>query len=138
MYDHVLIPTDGTETSARAVEHGVGLAAELGATVHALSVIEGAGAVQRDQIRADPEEESREAVEAVEAAADDAGVPVATALREGTSADEILEHIVEQQADLVVMGTDERAGLDRVFDNSVAEEVLENTTVPVLTVTNPA
>lgn len=138
MYDHVLIPTDGTETSERAVEHGLGLAAALDATVHALSVVQGAGAVQRDQLRADPEAEAERAIEAVERAGDDADVPVTTTLREGTPDEEILRYVDEEGAELIVMGTDERTGLDRVLDASVAESVLENTTVPVLTVKNPA
>ena len=136
MYQHVLIPTDGSEGDARAIEHGVGLADAVGATVHALTVNQGAGAMQRDRLRSDPEAEAAAAIERVERVADDAGVPVTTAVREGTDpADEILAHARDQQADLIVMGTSDPSGIDRLFDESVAESVLEDTTVPVLTVT---
>lgn len=39
MYEHILIPTDGTKLSARAVKAGLGLAQKLGARVTALQVI---------------------------------------------------------------------------------------------------
>ncbi len=137
MYEHVLIPSDGSETSRRAIEHGVALASETGGTVHGLSVIESSGSTQRDQLRSDPEAEAEQAVEAVGQAAADAGVEATTTLRKGPAADEIRDHIAQHEFDLIVMGTDNRTGLDRVLDHSVAEDVLENSIVPVLTVPNP-
>lgn len=137
MYENVLIPTDGTETSRRAAEHAVALASGLDSTVHAVSVVEGSGTMQRDQLRADPEAEARDAVEAVERAAADENVAVTTALREGPPTEEIHAHADDYDVDLIVMGTDNRSGLERVLDHSVAEDVLENSTVPVLTVPNP-
>ena len=38
MYRHILIPTDGSELSKRAVQHGVDLAKSLGAQVTAMTV----------------------------------------------------------------------------------------------------
>ena len=38
MYKHILIPTDGSEVSARAIEEGARLAAALGARVTVLTV----------------------------------------------------------------------------------------------------
>src|ERR1700687_5973043 len=40
MHKHIMIPTDGSELSARAVEAGLQLAARLGAQVTAMSVTE--------------------------------------------------------------------------------------------------
>lgn len=137
MYENVLIPTDGTETSRRAAEHAIAIARALDSTVYGLSVIEGSGTMQRDQLRADPEGEAQEAVDAVERAATAEGVSVTTALREGPPTDEIHAHAAEHDIDLIVMGTDNRSGLGRVLDHSVAEDVLEDSTVPVLTVPNP-
>jgi len=39
MFKHILLPTDGSELSLRAVDTGIGLAASLGARVHAFHVI---------------------------------------------------------------------------------------------------
>ena len=38
MYDHILIPTDGSIETEQAVSHGFGLARTYEATVHALYV----------------------------------------------------------------------------------------------------
>jgi len=38
MYRHILIPTDGSELSRRAVQHGLSLAKAVGAKVTALTV----------------------------------------------------------------------------------------------------
>jgi len=38
MYRHILIPTDGSELSKKAVQHGVGLAKALAAQVTAVTV----------------------------------------------------------------------------------------------------
>jgi nucleotide-binding universal stress UspA family protein len=38
MYRHILIPTDGSELSKKAVQHGVGLAKAVGVQVTAVTV----------------------------------------------------------------------------------------------------
>jgi nucleotide-binding universal stress UspA family protein len=40
MYKHILIPTDGSDLSQQAIEHGVALAKAVGARVTALTVTE--------------------------------------------------------------------------------------------------
>ncbi len=39
MYTNILIPTDGSELSSKAVQHGVALAKRIGARVTALTVL---------------------------------------------------------------------------------------------------
>ena len=39
MYTNILIPTDGSEFSSKAVQHGVALARRIGARVTALTVL---------------------------------------------------------------------------------------------------
>lgn len=137
MYDHVLVPADDSETSRRAVDHAISIASAFDATVHGLSVVESSGSSQRDQLRADLESEARAAVDAVAETAAAAGVERTTTVREGPPADEIRDHMAQHEFDLIVMGTETRTGLGRVFDHSVAEDVLEHASVPVLTVPGP-
>jgi nucleotide-binding universal stress UspA family protein len=59
-----------------------------------------------------------------------------TAQLTGNPSDEILEYIEAQGIDLVVMGTHGRRGLDKVMFGSVAQRIVQMSTVPVLTV-NP-
>ena len=54
----------------------------------------------------------------------------------GDPADEIVKFVDEQGIDLIVMGTHGRKGLDRTLMGSVADHVIKNAPVPVLTV-NP-
>ena len=132
MYDHILVPTDGSENALPAIEHAVTMAARFGATVHALSVAP--YVVTRDRIRHDPEERSESAVEAVERNCHDHDVDVTTVVRRGDPAREILAYIDDGTVDAVVMGTHGKTGIGSVFFGSVADRVVKNAEVPVTTV----
>ena len=54
----------------------------------------------------------------------------------GDAASEIIRYAEEIQADLIVMGTHGRKGLEKALFGSVAEKVVKNSPVPVLIV-NP-
>jgi nucleotide-binding universal stress UspA family protein len=62
------------------------------------------------------------------------GVAADAALVEGTPAAGILDHARQMNADLIVMGTHGRSGVDRVLIGSVTEKVLRKATCPVLAV----
>ncbi|SDY43382.1 universal stress protein [Halopenitus persicus] len=154
-YEDVLIPTDGSPGATRAVRHGVALADSLGATVHALSVVE-EGWLDRDdepaapsadpeqaaggEQAADPEQAAGgeqaagDAVEAVVAEAETHGVTTTRHVADGNPADVIFDRIDAVDADVVVMGTTGRRGADRVLLGSVAERTVRDAPVPVLTV----
>ena len=134
MYQDVLIPTDGSDGTHQAIKHGIALALDLEATVHALSVVESAGAIARDQLRVDPETEAETALESVEEAAEGADLEVTSTTREGVPAEEILAYASENDVDMIVMATHGRTGLDHVLMGSVAEQVVRNASVPVVTV----
>ena len=52
----------------------------------------------------------------------------------GYAAEEILAVAEKEAADLIVMGTHGRKGIDRILFGSVAEKVVKNSTLPVLTI----
>lgn len=52
----------------------------------------------------------------------------------GTTGEGIISCSLEFKADLIVIGTHERTGLDRLFSGSVAEYVVRHSTIPVLVV----
>ena len=52
----------------------------------------------------------------------------------GYAAEEILEIAEKEEADLIVMGTHGRKGIDRILFGSVAERVVKNSHLPVLTI----
>jgi nucleotide-binding universal stress UspA family protein len=71
----------------------------------------------------------------VEAVADSvAGVPVETAVLSGEPYKRIREYADDQSADLIVMGTHGRTGVDRYLLGSVTEKVVRTADQPVLTV----
>ena len=52
----------------------------------------------------------------------------------GYAAEEILEIAAKEEADLIVMGTHGRKGIDRILFGSLAERVVKNSHLPVLTI----
>lgn len=67
----------------------------------------------------------------------DASIRVQHVLLEGDPASEIVQHAREVGADLIVMGTHGRTGLDRLLMGSVAERVMRDASCSVLVVKLP-
>lgn len=51
---------------------------------------------------------------------------------EGDPVDEIIRFVTKNTADLLIVGTHGRTGLDHWINGSVAEQVIRHTTIPVL------
>jgi len=137
MYDRILLPTDGSDASDRAVEQAVGLAREMGAELHVLFVVEDipyAPEMMDDTVEEELQGIGEEAIAAIEARADEAGVDVVSAIRKGAPHSAILEYADGEGVDAIVMGTHGRSGLDRYLLGSVTERVVRTADVPVLTV----
>jgi len=135
-FDTIVIATDGSESVRRAVDVALDLAERFDATVHALYVVdEGEVAASPEQVREEMrdalDDSGRDALESVAGATDRS---VTTAVREGRPATEIREYAVDNDADLVAMGTRGRHGENRFLIGSVAERVVRTCPVPVLTV----
>jgi nucleotide-binding universal stress UspA family protein len=138
MYDRVLVPTDGSSGMDSVVAHAASLASVHGATLDFVYVVntaafanlpmetswEGLSSTLRDEGEA-----------ALDAAAEAAGdIPHERHLLEGGPSREITAYAERSGADLVVMGTHGRGGIDRILLGSVAERVVRSSPVPVLTV----
>jgi nucleotide-binding universal stress UspA family protein len=147
MYDHILIPTDGSDTANVAVDHAVDHAMKYDAQLHALYVVDvdavnfGLGTEQVDRIRQGNFGEMTElkadadaATGAVVAAGADGGIDVHEEVRVGTPHDVIASYADRNDIDLVVMGSHGRSGVRRALLGSVTERVLRSTHVPVLVV----
>ena len=140
MYDRILVPTDGSDGMARVISHAVDLADAHDAAIDAVYVVNSAsyaGLPMESSWEGIDEmlhEDAEEAVAAVRDAGDARGVPVTTAVLEGSPSREIVEYAERSGCDLVVMGTHGRGGIDRLLLGSVAEKVVRASNVPVLTV----
>ncbi|MDS0282763.1 universal stress protein [Haloarcula onubensis] len=138
-YEDILIPTDGSAGAAHAAEHGLALASALGATVHALSVVDDAALGVDVRSSGAVEAPARDAVADVVAAAEayDLG-SVVEHVEHGSPVEGILACVEANDVDAVVMGTTGRRGTDRILLGSVAEKAVRSVPVPVVTVREPA
>jgi nucleotide-binding universal stress UspA family protein len=138
MYDTILVPTDGSPAAERAVDHAVELAAQFGATVHALYVVDVAlySSLEAgvDAVMEALEAEGDEAVEEVASRCAAVDVDAETAVVVGTVHRAIEKYVEDNDVDLVVMGTHGRQGIERFLLGSVAERTVRTSSVPVLTV----
>jgi nucleotide-binding universal stress UspA family protein len=142
MYDEILVPTDGSAGSDRVVEHAARLADAHGATLHLLYVVNTAAFATLPMessfegiaatLAAEGETALDDAVAAVESVAP--GMDVRRVVNEGSPATEIVDYATGTGCDLVAMGTHGRGGIDRLLLGSVAERVVRNSPIPVLTV----
>lgn len=137
----ILVPTDFSEPSDRAVDCAIELARKLDASVTlvhayeipAYSFADGAVVGSAD-LAARLSDGAQRTLDAAVAARKHAGVPVDGVLRQGIAWEEIDAVAKERKADLVVVGTHGRRGLARAVLGSVAEQVIRTCEVPVLTV----
>ncbi|PSQ20492.1 universal stress protein [Halobacteriales archaeon QS_9_67_17] len=136
MFDTVVIATDGSESGRRAVDAALDLAATFEAAVHALYVVDESQVDAlpeniHEEVRAALDEQAEASLSAVEDATDR---EVTLAVREGRPAAEITAYAREVDADVVATGTRGRDGEHSFLLGSVAESVVRNCPVPVLTV----
>ena len=139
-YRNIVIATDGSENNKRAISHGIEIAKLSGATVHALYVVD-TSAFSSIPMDAGWEEmyeilkkEGEKAVFEVKELGEASGVEVREVLQEGHPSNEIINFAENNNADLIVMGTLGKTGLDRFLMGSVAEKVIRGSKVPVLVV----
>ena len=137
----ILVPTDGSECSEKAVEFAGSLASKLGAEVHVLFASETNYAgpwyyYVLDDVVADKIAKKGRAI-AEDAARElrDRGIAeVESHVEESHPGEVISEMATKLEADLIVMGTHGRRGLERALMGSVAREVANTATVPLLLV----
>ncbi|WP_311170511.1 universal stress protein [Halobellus ordinarius] len=140
MYDRILLPTDGSDASLAAATHAGSLARTAGATVHVVSVADSRNRFESPSSGLAPDawrEAERDRAEAAVADTVDrlpSAVDVERTVTTGIPQDEIRSLVAETDADVVVMGTHGRSGLDRYLLGSVTERIVRQSPVPVLTV----
>jgi nucleotide-binding universal stress UspA family protein len=149
MYRTILVPTDGSPVSARALPVAAALARRTGATLHLVTVhdpsvfipfVPGEIAVPVYDAEAVEAQRAhdREALEVQAATLRDGGLAVQTALLEGTIVEALAEHADAIGADLTVMATHGRSGFQRLRLGSVASSYLTRAAAPVFLVRAPA
>lgn len=143
MYHRILIPTDGSEVTAKAVNTAIGLARAFGARLDAVAVKEPFPYATLSEVQAIAPTEFFEAqeracrarVQAVVEAASNQGVVCEGYTIEGLSPWEaLLDHARTQGCDCIVMASHGRRGMAALLLGSETQRVLLHSTVPVLVV----
>ncbi len=145
MFKNILIPTDGSELSQRAVRVAVDLAKLHQARLtgihvvpdyHLLIAYEGAfDPVTEERIEEDAKARAENYLAFVRKSAADAGVPCETVCETSDHPyDAILKAADGRHCDLIVMTSHGRKGLAAVLLGSETRKVLTHTRIPVLVV----
>ncbi|HET8761336.1 MAG TPA: universal stress protein [Nitrospiria bacterium] len=138
----ILVPTDFSEGSQAALDYAVNLAKSFGSKIVLLHVIETTTYTMTEALQlVNVYEVVRTAVEPVldQMVTDlqQQKLSVSRAVAQGASAHEIVSQAREVGADLIVMGTHGRRGVNHLMVGSVAERVVRTAACPVLTVRQP-
>ncbi len=143
MFKHILVPVDGSSTAQLAVEKAIGLANAFDSRVTAIFVIDpypftGVGtdfAYGQAEYLSAATAEANAAIKVARIAFEKAGVHVGTSVIESHAAWRgVVEAAASLQADLIVMGSHGRSGLEKLVLGSVTQAVLSHTQLPVLVV----
>jgi nucleotide-binding universal stress UspA family protein len=124
----VLVATDGSEHSMKAVQRALELAETQGAQVTLMSVayyVQGDFGTMPMNIQDKLEDEAREALKKAKALFDAKKVPVETVLEAGlVPANLIIRKAQEGKFDRIIMGSTGMSALDRVLMGSTAAKVV--------------
>ena len=128
VYDHILVPLEGSETDAPVLEHVGRLAMECGASVTLLRV---AHFHTRDQRACELEDGEGDLARAEERLRS-LGIEVSALLVSGEPQEVIVQQAAELHPDLIAMATHGHGWAKRWVLGSVADHVRHNTDVPLL------
>jgi nucleotide-binding universal stress UspA family protein len=142
--NRILVPTDFSAHSERALRYAAALAARVGASLDVLHVVEDpfASGAWNSEIAAIPNvrelrqnllDDAERRLKRSRTAAEAADVTLTTTARMGRPAQMIVDYAAAENADLIVMGTHGRTGLKHALMGSVAERVVQHAPCPVLT-----
>lgn len=148
MYKHILLPTDGSELSAKAEAQAIKLAKSLGAKLTAIHITPEfpdmgldedrpmlTPAIVKRRFHEESAERSKNFLDKVKADADAAGIECQGISVPGDHPyDEIIKQAEKANCDLIVMASHGRNALSGILLGSETNKVLSHSTVPVLVV----
>jgi nucleotide-binding universal stress UspA family protein len=144
MFKHILLPTDGSELSVAAINHGVRLAKVIGAQVTGLSVMPFQHTLLCEmEIPTKGQEKeakrfkelSRRYLAVIQKAAEGAGVACNVVYEQDDSPYEAIIRVAERKGcDLILMASHGRRGVKALLLGSETQKVLTHSKIPVLVV----
>jgi len=142
-FKSIVVATDGSNYSNAAASEAIGIAKRNNAKLTVLAVVPADiamptdidfAALQRDKLSDQEMQSAEKNAKAVKEAAQKAGVEAQAFVMSGKPADAIIEIAKDKSADLIVVGSHGRTGLDRLLMGSVTERVIVMSSCAVLAV----
>ena len=142
-FNNILVATDGSAFRRPLQPRQSGLAKRNGSMLSVISVVPSEIATptdlhftvaQREHIAEKEMHEAEKSAKAVKDAALKQDISVKAFIISGKPADAIIETAKERKADLIVLGSHGRTGLEKLLMGSVAERVIVLSSCPVLVV----
>lgn len=134
MFETVVLATDGSESTGRAIEVGLDITARFGADLHAITVVEEGSKSEDDRGAADQGDAQAildglcQRIEQCESGT------VQTSIEMGDPAAAITSYAERVSADLITLGTRGRDSPHKYHLGSVAESIVYDCPIPVLTI----
>ena len=151
MYNKILLPTDGSKNSEKAIAHALTIAEFEDAEIIILNVVDSVyltGLPEEDLITKSEmilEEESKKVISRVEKiireleeekGSEAKDIKISARTIEGNAADVILKISEQEDIDLIVIASSGKHMLDRFLLGSVTEKTVRHTKVPILVIPN--
>lgn len=142
-FKNIVVATDGSRYSDLAASEAIGLAKRNGSALTIIAVVPSELATptdieftvnQRELIAEKEMHEAEKNAKAVKDAAQKAGLSAKAFVMSGKPAEAIIQNAEERKADLIVLGSHGRTGVERLLMGSVAERVIVLASSPVLVV----
>jgi nucleotide-binding universal stress UspA family protein len=140
-FKSIVVATDGSKHSAAAASDAIGIAKRNKSKLTVVSVVPSElmtqadidfAMIQREHLAEKEMNEAEKYAKAVKDAAKNEGVEVQAFVISGKPANVIIETARETKADLIVLGSHGRTGLDKLLMGSVAERVIVLSSCAVL------
>jgi nucleotide-binding universal stress UspA family protein len=143
MFSRILVPTDGSDITGKAVDASIALAKSLGARLYTISVKEPFPYSAISEMQPTPPQEFFDAQERIAARRVQAVVDLAAAAQVPCEAhthealhpwEAIIDHAKRMDCDLLVMASHGRRGVSALLLGSETQKVLTHSKIPVLVV----
>ena len=144
MYQRILVASDGSPLSKKAVSSAISLAVTCGAELIALKVVPrypqsyfegsiGMSAEDSKRVEAGWMEESQKIVDNIKKSGESKGLKVkALLVKSDVVSDALISTAKKHKADLIVMASHGRKGVKRLLLGSETQQVLTHSDIPVL------
>ncbi|ADZ09243.1 UspA domain-containing protein [Methanobacterium lacus] len=130
MFERIMFPTDGSEYAARSEDIVMEMAKKFGSTVVAVNIIDDKLIYPFEVL----EDEGKSILSHVSERGQNEDVKVEEVLIVGSPTHDMEKIVKKTEADLVVIATHGKTGLEKLILGSVAESALKTVKVPVLLV----